>query len=331
MGASKNAYLRYRIIHSCLSNKQHRYWSIAQLMERLAAHDLVVEKRSVLYDIEAMRHDDRLGYHAPIAYDRKENGYCYTDPTFSIDKLPLTPEDLQALTAATNILQQYKGVHLVQQVEGVVDKLSKVVNQIGQPASQKIIAFEHTPYYKGHDYFDNMLLAITAQQPLRITYRKFDGIQNDEHILHPYFLKEYRGRWYVLGYSEARHYTMTLGLDRMVKVENALISFKENKHLKPKEYFQHTLGITLGKGPVEEIELWFSPLQAPYIKTQHLHHTQKTVSEDKNGLVISLKLIPNPELTQLLLSYGADVKVLKPNSLKEDISIIWKRAMASPG
>lgn len=66
---------------------------------------------------------------------------------------------------------------------------------------------------------------------------------------------------------------------------------------------------------------------APYIKTQHLHHTQKTVREDETGLVITLKLIPNPELTQLILSYGAEVKVLKPVSLQEGIKEIWNKAI----
>jgi predicted DNA-binding transcriptional regulator YafY len=98
------------------------------------------------------------------------------------------------------------------------------------------------------------------------------------------------------------------------------IPFKESKTLKPKDYFQHTLGITLGKRPVEEIELWFSPAMAPYIKTQHPHHSQKTVAEDERGLVISLKLIPNPELTQLILSYGAEVMVVKPFDLADQYS-----------
>jgi len=69
---------------------------------------------------------------------------------------------------------------------------------------------------------------------------------------------------------------------------------------------------------------------APYIKTHHLHHTQATLREDAEGLVISLKLIPNPELTQLILSYGADVRVMKPVSLKERIVGIWKMAATSP-
>jgi predicted DNA-binding transcriptional regulator YafY len=323
----KNAYLRYRIINSCFTNRQKRYWTISELLEKLCAHDIIIERRTLEADFETMRHDERLGYHAPIAYDKKEKAFHYTDAQFTIDHVPLTEEDLQALTLATNILHQYKNVKLVQQFEGVVDKLGKVVNHLRQPQNSKLIAFEHTPYYKGREFFDPVLQAITDQQPLRITYRKFEGTKNDEHVLHPYFLKEYRGRWYVLGYSEARQHIITLGLDRFVKAEAATILFKENKTLKPKQYFEHTLGITLGKGPVEEIELWFSKTMAPYIKTQHLHHTQKTVREDETGLMITLKLIPNPELTQLILSYGADVKVLRPVALQKGIKEIWSKAI----
>lgn len=327
MPTAKNAYLRYRVLNSCFTNRQKRYWTFAELLEKLCAHDIIIERRTLEADFETMRHDERLGYHAPIAYDKKEKAFYYTDAQFTIDQVPLTEEDLQALTLATNILHQYKNVKLVQQFEGMVDKLGKMVNHLKQPNNNKLIAFENTPYYKGREFFDQVLGAITNQQPLRITYRKFDGTKNDEHILHPYFLKEYHGRWYVLGYSEARHYIITLGLDRFVKIETADLPFKENKTLKPRQYFEHTLGITLGKGPVEEIELWFSPSMAPYIKTQHLHHTQKTVSEDEKGLVISLRLIPNPELTQLILSYGAEIDVLKPEGLKEQIKKIWGKAV----
>lgn len=326
MAAGKNPYLRYRILHSCFSHKQQRYWTLQQLAAKMASHDLTVDKRSIERDLEAMRHDERLAYHAPIAYDRKEKGYYYTNPAFNIDAVPLTEEDLQALTLAANILHQYKSVKLVQQFEGMVDKLGKVVNHLKQPQNDKLIAFENTPYYKGREFFDVVLEAITQQQPLCITYRKFTGTRNDDHVLHPYFLKEYRGRWYVLGFGETRQSIVTLGLDRFVRVTPAGIAFKENKTLRPKEYFQHTLGITLGSGAVEEIELWFSRAQAPYVQTQHLHHSQKTVREDEHGLIISLKLIPNPELTQLVLSYGAEVKVIKPESLKEVIQQIWEKA-----
>lgn len=327
MGIAKDPYLRYRILNNCLNNKSKRYWSLRELVQELESQDFQVDSRTVERDIEVMRHDERLGYKAPIAYDRKQRGYYYTDRNFDIDKLPLTAEDLETLTVANNILQQYRGVQLVKQFEGVMDKLGKMVDHLKRPHEVKVIAFENSRYYKGRDFFDALLHAITQQQPLSITYRKFMGDRDDVHVFHPYFMKEYHERWYVLGYSEARNNVITLGLDRITHIENASIAFRENKSLKPKEYFQYTLGITLGKAPAEEIILWFSALLAPYVKTQHLHHTQKTVSEDENGLVISLKLIPNPELTQLILGYGADVKVLKPESLKEQVRNVLMKAL----
>lgn len=327
MPTAKKPLIRYRIINACFTSRQKKFWTIDELADKMREHDLPVRKRSIERDLEIMRHDERLGYQAPIAYDKKEKAFYYADPAYTIDKIPLTEEDLEALSLAINILHQYKSARLVQQFEGMVDKLSKAVTHLMQPQNSKVIAFENTHYYKGREFFDEVVHAITHQQPITIRYRKFGHPHDDDHVLHPYFLKEYRGRWYVLGYSETRQNIIVLGLDRIQKITPATQPFRENKTLKPKQYFEHTLGITLGKGPVEDVELLFAPAVAPYVKTQHVHHTQKTMHEDAQGLVISLRLIPNPELTQLILSYGADVKVLKPDTLKQAIKATWKKAL----
>ena len=326
MPQNKNAYLRYRVINSCFTNKQKKFWTVAELIARLAEHDIAVDRRTVERDFEAMRHDERLGFKAPIVYDKKERAFYYSDTTFAIDNIPLTEDDLEALTLATNILHQYKSARLVRQFEGMVDKLGKAVTHLRQPQNNKLIAFENTQYYKGREFFDDVLHAITHQQTITICYRKFGNLRDDDHALHPYFLKEYRGRWYVLGYSEARQNNITLGLDRIQKITPATLPFRENKTFKPKQYFEHTLGVTLGKGPVEEIELWFAATVAPYIRTQHVHHSQRTVRDDEHGLVITVRLILNPELTQFILSYGADINVLKPEPLKKAVQAIWKKA-----
>lgn len=326
MPLAKNPYLRYRILHRCFANRQKRYWTFVELIAELGRHDIAVDRRTVERDFEAMRHDERLGYHAPIVYNKREKAFCYSDPHFTIDRLPLNEDDMQALALAANILHQYKSSKMIQHFDGLVDKLGKVVSHLRQP-QHLLIAFERQPYYKGREYFDDVLKAITEKKPVRVTYHKFESSEPHVHTFHPYFLKEYRGRWYALGYSEQRQHILTLALDRMKKVEAAHVAFRENEGLKPKEYFEHTLGITLGPGPVEDIELWFSPTVAPYLTTQHVHHTQRTLREDDEGLVIGLRLIPNPELQQLILSYGADVRVLKPLTLKKQIEGVWQKCV----
>jgi predicted DNA-binding transcriptional regulator YafY len=331
MATNKNALIRYRIIDSCLTSKHKKHWSIPEFIEKIAEQDTMVEKRTIEQDLQAMRNDERLNFNAPIAYCHINRGYYYTDPNYTIGTVPLTNDDFDLLTLAINILQQYMGTPIAAQFKGVVDKLGKVLSHLKRPDKHNIIDFEGSPFYKGHDFFEPVYQAADKKQPVHITYKKFDDAEEREHVFHPYFMKEFRNRWYVLGYSEARHFIITLALDRIIKLKEANIAFKENKKLKPKEYFKHTLGITLGKGPVEDIELWFSPTMAPYIKTQHLHHTQKTVREDNDGLTINLKLIPNPELLQLLLSYCGNVKVLAPVSLKEKYKEEIKKGMEMCG
>src|SRR4051794_23155005 len=119
--------IRYRIINACFTNRQKRYWTIEELMEKLQAFDLVAYRRTVERDLFMMRHDQLLAYEAPIVYDKREKAYHYSDANFTIERMPLTAEDLEVLTLIINIMQQYKGVKLVDQFEGVVDKLSKVV------------------------------------------------------------------------------------------------------------------------------------------------------------------------------------------------------------
>ena len=63
----------------------------------------------------------------------------------------------------------------------------------------------------------------------------------------------------------------------------------------------------------------FSKRQAPYIITKPIHETQKHY-ELEDGLLVKIKVIPNFDLEQLILSFGEGVKVLLPIHLKEKIS-----------
>lgn len=327
MPIAKNPILRFRIINACLSSKHKRYWTALELIEKLRSYDYDVKKRTLERDLALMRYDERLGYYAPIAYDPKKRAYYYTDFNFSIQSLLLSPEDLETLGNTSAMLQKFKGLGFVNAFQEIVDKLTRLIEHMRIPQRNDIIAFEDNGYNKGRDHFDDILRLISGCTVASIRYQKFNRQETDEHIFHPYFLKEYRQRWYVLGYSETRRNTITLALDRIVSVTDTTLPFQENKELNPEKYFQHTLGVTTGQGPLEDIHLHFSPVMAPYIKTQYLHSTQHILSEDETGLTISLQLIVNPELMQELLRYCPHVTILKPASLKEKYILLLQEGI----
>ena len=65
-------------------------------------------------------------------------------------------------------------------------------------------------------------------------------------------------------------------------------------------------------GILTEIQLRFTPEQAPYIKTKPIHGSQKVISEGADGFVVQIEVIPNYELESLILSFGFGCEVISP-------------------
>ena len=89
------------------------------------------------------------------------------------------------------------------------------------------------------------------------------------------------------------------------------------------DYFSDFIGVTKkNTEPIEVRILIKTELQAAYIHTNPLHQTQKSIKEVADGFETSINVIPNYELEKLILSFGENIKVLSPDSLK---NIIQKR------
>ena len=53
-----------------------------------------------------------------------------------------------------------------------------------------------------------------------------------------------------------------------------------------------------------------------------LHHSQKIVSENKKSTVFSVFLVPTYDFQREILSYGERVKILSPESFKNEMKAI---------
>ena len=97
---------------------------------------------------------------------------------------------------------------------------------------------------------------------------------------------------------------------------------------KPQNYFHNSFGI-ISKQDGQELEnivLSFSESQGKYVKSLPLHSSQKILKDDKDGLIISLKVYPTYDFLKEILSHGDTVKVLEPKSF---VDIVKSRLMKS--
>jgi len=316
----KNALLRYRIIDKCITNKYNPFPTKDQLRraceEELfgSTHGEHISDSTIEKDLYAMR----IEHDAPVVYSKKEKGYFYSDPSFTMDEMPLNEDDVDAIKFAANILYQFKGVDVFKKFEFAIDKILDRVNisdKFTDKSIEQYVQFETVPVYGGSEYLSNLLDAIKTRKTVQFAYGKFDGSDRKIRRVDPYLLKEYRNRWYLIGRTLVKGKTQTFGLDRMSDIMVLNDKFERDIKFDPDTFFKHAVGITANDTEPEECIIEANNILANYLISQPLHASQTIIKAKKKYTRFAYKVIVSNELIMLLLSYGDQVKVLAPQSL----------------
>jgi len=322
MPLNKEALIRYRVINRCLVD--FGYVSKSRLIRACEeALDIApLGERTIDQDLHDMREDGRLGFFAPIRYSREKRGYYYEDPDYSIDKIPINEEELEALSFASTMLEQYKHIDIFTTFTGAVQKIVDAVNirrLLKTESTFPFIEFESVPEMKGSEYLKEIIDAIQDKHVLDIKHQRFNSEEAYVHKVHPYLLKEYRNRWYLIGLNDDLEQIRTYGLDRILEITpNKSIEFRD-AGFDPADYFKSAIGIIAPETEPQKVILKFSKFQGQYVITQPIHESQEIVEETDTYVIISLHVIPTYELVSMILAWGAEVEVVKPEGLRERI------------
>lgn len=317
MPRNKNAYLRYRIIDQCINNKRKRYnrSALAEAVSFKLGQD--ISEYSIDKDIKAMQ--DELD--APIFFDRVARCYRYTS-AFSLTGLVLNDEEEKSLHTSLAVLDVLKDTEYAKSYRSLIQRL---ITQANTMEAEGIIEFERHEVKNGLDWFDDLYAAIGDRQALTLKYQVY-GKEVKEHTVSPYMIKEFRNRFYLV----ARKHTQTedelifcYGLDRIKGLRKSKDSFVTTKGFQSRTYFKHSLGITrkLNEAPIELV-LRFNQLNAPYVLSKPLHHSQRIISQSEDFLTVSIKVYTSHELNMAILGYGAGVQVLAPQSYVDYIKSV---------
>jgi predicted DNA-binding transcriptional regulator YafY len=177
---------------------------------------------------------------------------------------------------------------------------------------------------QGNEHLGPLLEYIRAKKSIRIAYRKFSDDKLKEYELHPYLLKEYHNRWYVVAFDVNGHGIRTFGLERIEKLETAEKKFTVDKNFNADHFFKYSIGITEISDKPQEVILSFDPVPGKFLLTQPIHVSQTLLEQNKNEIHIGLNVLITQELITFILGYGAGVRVLKPTKLCRQIEEIAK-------
>ncbi len=341
MPANKNAVTRYYILDQLLCNRYKNYtiedlWKLVN--EELANEYGMkpVSLRTIEYDIHYM-HPGVGPFKAEIEHytinavsersQKTEKRTClrYADPSDSIFTRPLSDDERYLLGEAFTLLGQFDGLPNL-------DGLEKLRSSLNVKNPRQIISFTKNPL-ENSSLLGELFTVISQRQVIELHYHTFNNPEKILQInLHPYLLKEYNRRWYLIAAAENDEKLLNFALDRIDKV----VALPTHHYIEYdgdlNERFEDIVGVSLYKDrPLQTIVFWVSDKSKDYVATKPIHESQRRHRGEKesllrqrypmleNGYFFSIDCIENYELIRELTSFGEDLIVLSPDNIKEKV------------
>lgn len=323
MPIDKNQIIRYQTLDRCFADRTRYYfWQDLQgecikALEREGVRYPNVSRRTIYSDIAAMEGNSKWNvlFEEP-GRDGNRRYYRYADPNYSIWNYDLSEEQLNQLKSILIMLRQFQGLPQYERLEEIIEQLQTKYG-FTLADTESIICFDTNPYVKGIEYLNPLFTAIVNKQCLQITYRPY-GWEPYTLTVHPYYIKQYNGRWFLLGLAkrDGELCINNFALDRIVSIEPSATAYIPSE-IDFEDYFDDLIGVTRPDCETVKILLSFSKKRFPYVLSKPLHGSQKT--KDQELCQVQIEVKPSPELYQQLLSFGPDVEVLSPDFIRNEV------------
>lgn len=175
---------------------------------------------------------------------------------------------------------------------------------------QERILLEEPAY--GYFYLPDILEAMEISAKIELSYHPFNDNKYTT-LFSPYCLKVFKQRWYVLGFSSRHQQIRTFSFDRIEDIALTEEAFSIPKDFNQHSYFNNCYGITYSPHlELEIIVFKVNSRQIPYFRTRPIHHSQTEIKEG----IFQIKAYLSYELIQELLSYGSNIEVFSPTSVR---------------
>lgn len=183
------------------------------------------------------------------------------------------------------------------------------------------IAVEDIP--SGHQHLTSVMEAMTENREITIEYQKYTKATAEKFTLHPYAVKEYAKRWYIVAFCVERKAMRVYGLDRVIKLESTENTFSFPKSFDIDNLFATSFGIYLPEGNGRTITFRTNVTEARFLRDLPLHNSQTEISNDGTYVTFSLFICPDRNLIMEFCKYGSRIEVLSPedvrNTVKEEL------------
>ena len=194
--------------------------------------------------------------------------------------------------------------------------LSNILRESADMRSR--ILFEKVP--SSSKWLSVIVNAMRDSKALEMTYQSFKRTEPTTFETHPYCLKVFRQRWYMLARTIGKEELRIYSLDRIIDIKVLDKTLELPAGFDAADFFSDYFGIIIGHEVKPSImEIKATAEQAKYLESLPLHPSQEAIEVTPDYSVFRYRLVPTFDLKQEILSRGATVEVLAPEWFRKEI------------
>ena len=285
------------IINYLIDNKRP---TLKQILQYIHSSDLFCSHRTLQRDFNDLRNE----FGIEIVVDKIDNSYSINyDESENIDE----------------VLRLFK---ISNSAHVMIETINEGKN------TMKYISLDSSDNLTGIDLLEPLITALKTKQVITFNHFNFQTEETKSITLHPYLLKEYKNRWFLIGENCKYNDFSIYGIERISNLVLTSNYFVPKADYDPKTNFENVIGIAtrpfrIGL-PEQDFTLTMTEEQGCYFKTLPWHKNQKILVDNKDEFRVKLHLLPNYEFMQMLYMYCDKVTVLEPQWLRDHLKEVFK-------
>lgn len=290
--------------------------------------ELEISRATFKRDLRFMK--DR--FNAPIAWDRETRGYRMAGssdatlpdgPRYELPGLWFNQKELLALATMQQLLSSIDDSGpIASQLAPIMDR---VMRQLGhekeeaQELAQRVKLISTSTRLNDLAHFEVVGSALVKRRRLKIEYKARGSSQSmSERVVSPQRLIYYRSNWYLGAWCHQSDGIRTFSLDSILSSMVLKTAAKRLSRRALDNYFSSGYGI-FGGGERQWASLLFNRNAARYVEGEVWHAEQRSREYDDGSYLLEVPYAHSNELIMDVLRHGADVQVLAPTALRDEI------------
>ncbi len=304
-------------------DRLYQYKSLLNGRRALSRQDIMAKLEISLAtfkrDIAKLR--DQL--HTPIVFDRDLGGYRIeqTDHT-ELPGLWFSQDEMLALMTIQSMIVQLEPGLLGPKLKPFQKRLDDMLASQGLNAAtltQRVLALHAGKRRLPLSSFETLAKATLQRQKVRIEHLNRQNGETLQRDISPQQLVHYRDNWYVDAWCHLRGGLRSFSVDAITQASLLDQTSKDIDLIAMRQQLDGGYGI-FGGAPKAWAKLRFSAARAQWVQQEIWHPDQKSQTLHDGRYELAVPYADERELIGDILRFGAEVEVVGPPRLREQVT-----------